>query len=179
MAERKTRSTTTGTARAKSPAQESKAQAEFARYKDRVGEGATRAAAFASRLPTSAVPAWSLQPPLPGPPPAAGGPVGWGTPTGPASVDTQSVTQSLGTTIRLGVDVLNAALSSSLTMLGGGVGAAWLGGVVRVRGRLRLLRPLRVRLLRRARVRLRLRLRVRILRAERRDLLLDRHAVSG
>jgi hypothetical protein len=120
MAERKTRSTTT-----KSPAQESKAQAEFARYKDRVGEGATRAAAFASRLPTSAVPAWSLQPPLPGPPPAAGGPVGWGTPTGPASVDTQSVTQSLGTTIRLGVDVLNAALSSSLTMLGGGVGAAW------------------------------------------------------
>jgi hypothetical protein len=134
MAERKTRSTTTGAARAKSPAQESKAQAEFARYKDRVGEGATRAAAFASRLPTSAVPAWSLQPPLPGPPPAAGGPVGWGTPTGPASVDTQSVTQSLGTTIRLGVDVLNAALSSSLTMLGGGVGAARRGESCRCGG---------------------------------------------
>jgi len=120
MAERKTRSTTTRTARAKAPAQESKAQAEFARYKNRVGEGATRATGFASPLPMSAVPAWSLQPPpLPGPPP----PAGWGTPTGPASVDTQSVTQSLGTTIRLGVDVLNAALSSSLTMLGGGIGA--------------------------------------------------------
>ena len=109
------------TARAPKPADEaSKAQAEFARYKDRVQEtGAAPGASFASPLAMSAIPAWSLQPaPVsPGPPPA-GGPGPWG-PGAQAGGGPATILQGVGTTIRLGVDVLNAALSSSLMMLGG------------------------------------------------------------
>ena len=98
---------------AQPPAQESKAQAEFARYKQRV-EASGPTAPFASPLPVGAVPAWSLQPAFAaaGPPGAAG------------SSTTTSVMQGLGTTIRLGVDVLNAALANSVAMLGG-ASRAW------------------------------------------------------
>jgi len=141
MAERKPRSRTTSASGA--PAAESKAQAEFARYKERVqpAEGSAQTAAFASPLPMAAIPAWSLQPPPAAATPPGAGP-GWGPPgqwapgqwgRGPSSgADSPSVSQGLGTTIRLGVDVLNAALSSSLLMLGGigqTVGAvAWRDG---------------------------------------------------
>ena len=94
----------------------SKAQAEFARYKDRVATGT--GAPFASKLPTSAVPAWSLQraPTAPAhvapgpPPPSADAPSGGGY---------SAIVGGLGTTIRLGVEALNAALSSSISMMDG------------------------------------------------------------
>jgi hypothetical protein len=95
------------------PAQESKAQAEFARYKQRI-EASGPAAPFASPLPVGAIPAWSLQPAF-----AAAEPQG-----AAGSSTTTSVVQGLGTTIRLGVDVLNAALANSVAMLGGAA-RAW------------------------------------------------------
>jgi hypothetical protein len=134
MAERKPRTRNPAKpSETKARAQESKAQAEFARYKQRVqqtGDATAQAASFASPLPMGAIPAWSLQPP-----PVSGGPPGAGAVTwGPGSSSaggSQSITQGLGTTIRLGVDVLNAALSSSIMLLGGAGeafgGAAWPG----------------------------------------------------
>jgi hypothetical protein len=100
-----------------------KAQAEFARYKGQQpsSPGTGPGAAFASPLPTAAVPAWSLQPPAPPP-----GPPGHGPGPGPAWGDAASTVESytsivegVGSTIRLGVEVLNAALSSGLVMLTG------------------------------------------------------------
>jgi hypothetical protein len=131
MAERKPRTRNpTKPAETKAPAQESKAQAEFARYKQRVqqtADASAQAASFASPLPMGAIPAWSLQPsPVVGGPPGAGA-VAWGP--GSSTGGSPSITQGLGTTIRLGVDVLNAALSSSIMLLGGAGeafgGAAW------------------------------------------------------
>ena len=93
----------------KTPEKESTAQTEFARYKERMEQEAS--GGFASPLPQGAIPVWSLQPQFaavgqaPVPPPweaGAGGP---------------SVAQGLGTTIRLGVDALNAALSRSIRMM--------------------------------------------------------------
>jgi hypothetical protein len=105
---------TSRTAPAK-PAPESKAQAEFTRYKQRVEAAAGPGAPFASPLPVGAIPAWSLQPTM-----AAGprlGPSSWGA--GPAATGaTSSVVQGLGTTIRLSVDALNAALANSIAMMG-------------------------------------------------------------
>jgi hypothetical protein len=101
-----------------------KAQAEFARFKGQqsAAAGAGPGVGFASPLPTAAVPAWSLQPP----PPPVGGPQGYGPGTGPAwgpaapcAGNTASIVDGVGTTIRLGVEVLNAALSNSLGMLNG------------------------------------------------------------
>jgi hypothetical protein len=96
-----------------------RAQAEFARFKGQQSAAAAAGpgAAFASPLPTAAVPAWSLQPP---PPPLA--PPGYGPPWGPTSPSAGSYTSivdGVGSTIRLGVEVLNAALSNSLVMLTG------------------------------------------------------------
>lgn len=118
MAERKPR--TRSTARASettAPAEESKAQAEFARYKERV-EGAAAGASFASPLPRGAVPAWSLQPSLVAAGPPGAGPAVW-VPEPPGAGAPPPIAQGLGTTIRLGVDVLNATLSSSLRLLSG------------------------------------------------------------
>ena len=104
------------------PVEESKAQAEFARYKRRV-EGAAAAegpaAPFGSPLAPGAIPAWSLQPALPlaGPPDAGG--YGWRRAPAAGVGATGSLVEGMGTTIRLGVDVLNAALASSLRMLNG------------------------------------------------------------
>jgi hypothetical protein len=105
-------------------AETTKAQAEFARYKGQqqagTGAGGT-GVSFASPLPTSAIPAWSLQPgPPPGPhaPGPGPGPGPWG-PSGSSGGGYASIVEGVGTTIRLGVEVLNAALSSSLGMLGG------------------------------------------------------------
>jgi hypothetical protein len=109
------------------PAEASKAQAEFARYKDRVAEtGTGPGASFASPPAGAAIPAWSLQPapPAPGPPGPGASPWGSGTPAGGGSAP---IRQGVGTTIRLGVDVLNAALSSSLLMLSGVGGAVGWG----------------------------------------------------
>ena len=126
MAERKPRTRST---RAKPPAEESKAQAEFARYKERVqpeADAAGQAASFASPLPRGAMPAWSLQPSLV----AAEPPGAWGR-SSPGTGGSPSIVSGVGTTIRLGVDVLNAALSNSLLALSGvgeAVGAvAWPG----------------------------------------------------
>lgn len=105
---------TSKTAAAKPAARESKAQAEFARYKERV-ETAGSAAPFASPLPAGAIPAWSLQPGF-----AAAGASG-GAPGTSAGT---SVVQGLGTTIRLGVDALNAALANGIAMMGGAT-RAW------------------------------------------------------
>ena len=96
---------------------ESKAQAEFARYKQRV-ESAAGATGFGTPLPRGAMPVWSLQPPG-----AATAPPGAWPP--PPAVGTPSIVQGFGTTIRLGVDFLNAALASGAVALGG------VGGTVR------------------------------------------------
>ena len=104
---------TSKTAPAK-PGQASTAQAEFARYKQRVEAAVGAAAPFASPLPGGAIPAWSLQPASAAGP--RGGPSSWGA--GPvATGTTSSVVQGLGTTIRLGVDALNAALANSIAMM--------------------------------------------------------------
>jgi hypothetical protein len=100
-----------------------KAQAEFARFKGQqsAAAGTGSGAAFASPLPTAAIPAWSLQPPPPPPGPQGYGPgpgQGWG-PAAPSAGSSTSIVEGVGTTIRLGVEVLNAALSSSLGMLTG------------------------------------------------------------
>ena len=104
-------------------AEATKAQAEFARFKNRAEQAAAAAtgpgASFASPLPSSAIPAWSLQPApgAPGPREAGSGPWGPAAPSGGGKY--ASIVDGVGTTIRLGVEVLNAALSSSLTMLNG------------------------------------------------------------
>jgi hypothetical protein len=105
------------------PAEGNQAQAEFANYKTRVQQTDASAGGgptFASPLQTSAIPAWSLGPAPPAPGPAMGpGPWGPGTPGG---ANTASIVQGFGNTIRLGVEVLNAALSSSISMMNG---VAW------------------------------------------------------
>ncbi|HWF35287.1 MAG TPA: hypothetical protein VG295_07935 [Solirubrobacteraceae bacterium] len=106
------------------PPEATKAQAEFAKYKDQLGQSGP-AASFASPLPSAAIPAWSLRP-GPGPAPGARG-AGPGPyrPPAPGGTTYASIVDGVGTTLRLGVEVLNAALSSSLTMLNG---VAWGGG---------------------------------------------------
>ncbi len=106
----------------------STAQAEFANYKDRLAQQtamvsdssstgtAGASAPFASPLPASGIPAWSLQPPeishhpIPGPPP---------------NIDPGAFADDVGTTIRLGVCVLNTALSGGLRVLTGIGEAIW------------------------------------------------------
>jgi hypothetical protein len=122
MAEEKPRSRTRKRSTAKAPTEESKAQAEFARYKARV-EGASdetsaAAASFASPLPRGAVPAWSLQPPMYATAPAGGGPADWAPPA-PGTAGSQTVVEGAGQAIRLGVELVNAALSRSVQMLNG------------------------------------------------------------
>lgn len=92
------------------------AQAEFARFKNDTMQPTRGAAAgFATPLPTAAVPAWSLAPAHPAPPPSGHGP-GWG-PAPSSGTGYASIIDGVGSTIRLGVEVLNAALSSSIVML--------------------------------------------------------------
>jgi hypothetical protein len=122
MAEEKPRSRTRKRSTAKAPTEESKAQAEFARYKARV-EGAsdeTSVPSFATPLPRGAVPAWSLQPPMyaTAGAEAGGGPADWGSPS-PGAPGSQTVVEGAGQAIRLGVDLVNAALSRSVQMLNG------------------------------------------------------------
>jgi hypothetical protein len=110
----------------KPAAKATKAQAEFARFKGQQSAAAAAGsgAAFASPLPTAAVPAWSLQPPPPAPlggpghGPRPGPPWGPG-PAAPFVAGAPSIVDGVGSTIRLGVEVLNAALSGSLMMLTG------------------------------------------------------------
>jgi hypothetical protein len=111
---------------AKPAAKATRAQAEFARFKGQQSAAAAAGSgvAFASPLPTAAVPAWSLQPPPPPPPSPPGYGPRPGPPWGPAAAapfagSSPSIVEGVGSTIRLGVEVLNAALSSSLVMLTG------------------------------------------------------------
>ena len=108
---------------------QSRAQAEFARYKDRLQQAAGgTSAAFGTPVPSSAIPAWSLQPPPPPPPVSGppGAPGAWhaGASRGAAS---GSVVDGVGSAIRLGIEVLNAALASGLTMLAGANDLVWQG----------------------------------------------------
>jgi hypothetical protein len=119
------------------PAEPNQAQTEFHSYKDRLqqpGAGAPSQAAsgsgasFASPLPTAAVPAWSLRPGPPAPygPPGASGPGSYGAPAASGGGGYGAIMDGMGTTIRLGVEVLNAALSGGLQMInsyGGGWGS--------------------------------------------------------
>ena len=107
------------------PAGETKAQAEFARFKERSASAADTAGGpvgFGTPLPRGAVPAWSLGAP-PQYPPAPQSP--WSTSTAGAGA-TQSLGESAGQTIRLGVELVNAALARSVRMLndlGGALGS--------------------------------------------------------
>jgi hypothetical protein len=101
-------------------AQATKAQAEFHSYKDRLQPSGGPGASFASPLPSAAIPAWSLRPaPVAAYGPPAPGPGPYGSPAPSGGGGYASIVDGVGTTIRLGVEVLNAALSSSLTMLNG------------------------------------------------------------
>jgi hypothetical protein len=121
MAEEKPRSRTRKRSTAKPPTEESKAQAEFARYKERV-EGASDETStqpsFATPLPRGGVPAWSLQPPMYATAPVGAGPPDWVSPS-PGAAGSQSVVEGAGQAIRLGVELVNAALSRSVRMLNG------------------------------------------------------------
>src|SRR5690348_13105247 len=105
---------------ADAPAGETKAQAEFARFKERTAGAADETVGpvgFGTPLPRGAVPAWSLGAPGYGPasqPPWSSTSTGPGT--GPGS-GTQAVTEGAGQAIRLGVELVNAALARSVRML--------------------------------------------------------------
>jgi hypothetical protein len=132
-------------------AEANKAQAEFHSYKDRLeqaGPGATAppaqapaqapapatgpGASFASPLPSSAIPAWSLRPgPVtPHGPPGAAGPGSYAAAPAPSGGGGYgAIVDGVGNTIRLGVEVLNAALSGGLQMINGyGYGGGWDSG---------------------------------------------------
>ena len=104
-------------------AEATKAQAEFARFKNQVehpGAAATGpGASFASPLPSSAIPAWSLRPGPVGPRAPGPGAGSWGSGAPGGGGGYGSIVSGVGTTIRLGVEVLNAALSSSVQMING------------------------------------------------------------
>ena len=97
-------------------AAETKAQAEFARFKERTGGAADETSGpvgFGTPLPRGAVPAWSLgaPPPYPQAPQSP-----WSSSTGGAAT-TQSLGDGAGQAIRLGVELVNAALARSVRML--------------------------------------------------------------
>lgn len=99
-----------------------KAQAEFDRYKARLG--ATYQPQPGMMLPWAVpgggIPAWAVPGRGPGGPPGGSGP----QPGGPAAVST--VTSQLGDTLRLGIELLNAALGAGASALSMGMGG--LGG---------------------------------------------------
>jgi hypothetical protein len=91
-----------------------KAQEEFSQYKERAAaSGPTAGPRVAIPLAQGGAPAWSVPPAVVMAPPAAGG---QGAPAGPGLAGTA---QGLGDTIRLGIDVLNAALAGGARLLGG------------------------------------------------------------
>jgi hypothetical protein len=108
-----------------------KAQAEFDRYKARVG-GQARAggAAGFGRPPAFSIQGmpiggWPGEAPFPGAPPGApwSAPMPWPAPyaTGPTppQLGPGTLTDRLRTTLRLGVDVVNATLAGGLRVMGG------------------------------------------------------------
>jgi hypothetical protein len=119
----------------KAGAGENRAEQEFARYKQRLQQGLGGAMPpgfpFGPYGAYGPMPGWSLPPSLVGggppgsyftaPVPQGGGYGGYG------GDYYTSIVQSVGNTIRLGVDALNAALASGTRLLGG-VGEA-VGGV--------------------------------------------------
>lgn len=99
-----------------------KAQTEFAKY----AQGRDQAAASANAGAAGGFPAGSLSWAVPiggtltyvAGPPASGRPSGAST-SGGGRAEAGRLTEGVGTTLRLGVDLLNAMLSSSVKVLGG------------------------------------------------------------
>jgi len=119
------------------------AQAEFDRYKTRVGAAARAAApggGFAGppafSIGAGAIPGWGGGPtmmvgsPWGGDAPYGGMGLPYGALTAPPPVPPDSLTERLRYTMRLGVDVLNATLAGGLRVLGGvSEMANWAGGM--------------------------------------------------
>ncbi|HYM02484.1 MAG TPA: hypothetical protein VET85_06020 [Stellaceae bacterium] len=102
-----------------------KAQAEFQRYKDRLD---AERQAFGGFAPMAMMPGWAV-PPSVVVPQAPWGAGGHEMPPGP--IATGSLGQRLGSTVRLGVDVVNLMLAGGVRMLGGlagGYEAGWQQG---------------------------------------------------
>lgn len=123
-----------GAASGDAPKTKTKAQAEFERYKARVGAPPAAMAAMTGPSGTGfpqpaafpqagVVPAWAFPPSIAALPQAPGATV-FGPASGqPGIAAAGSLGERLGSTLGLGVDVLNAALASGLRVLGGVSGA--------------------------------------------------------
>jgi hypothetical protein len=107
-----------------------KAQAEFQRYTKRM-EGQQPGSAPAIMMPFAVPPGSEGAPVWAVPPSVAMLPHGWGSPGFFAAMPHggalghSSLTSSLGSTVRLGVDVINAALAGSVRLLNGISGSAY------------------------------------------------------
>jgi hypothetical protein len=107
-----------------------KAQAEFQRYKKRM-EGQQPGGAPAVMMPfvvppgSEGVPGWAVPPSVAMLPQGSGSPGFFATMPHGGVPGQSSLTSSLGSTIRLGVDVINAALAGSVRLLNGISGAAY------------------------------------------------------
>jgi len=117
--------------RSRTTSARTKAQVEFDRYKARMGAQARAAGAGGFGRPPAfsiqgaSIGGWPGEAAFPGP--AVGGP--WGAPTPwpaaygsgpvPPQLGPGTLTDRLRTTLRLGVDVVNASLAGSLRVMGG------------------------------------------------------------
>ncbi|MBY0332008.1 MAG: hypothetical protein K2X49_15200 [Acetobacteraceae bacterium] len=94
--------------------QPNKAQAEFERYKARLG-GMQAAMIVPWGMPPGGVPGWPS--PQPGAPMQAAAP-------GPAAPGARSIGDQLSETVRLGIDLVNAVLGGGARVVAGGAGLA-------------------------------------------------------
>jgi len=121
------------TAAKKAPA--NRARSEFGEYKKRVGNHGTHGpAAGPTGFPGATAPRAMNPPPgWPGPPGAAGGPYGMGVPFAPGGYSwpnqglaqagsAESMAGKLGTSLRLGIEILNAGLAGGVRLLEGMAG---------------------------------------------------------
>ncbi|MGF6853681.1 hypothetical protein OKW29_002568 [Paraburkholderia sp. CI3] len=106
-------------------AAQTSAQSEFQRYKERLGASGLTGGQMMMMpvgLPRGmpGIPAWALPPSVA----AIPGPSGWPAAAQEASGAAQTLFAALGTTLKLGIDVVNAALFSSARALEGVSGVA-------------------------------------------------------
>lgn len=128
MADTKKQRQTAPRASAAARTQQSKAAAAFQRFKaaGAAAAAATEGSATSSAAPVGATPSPVAMPPWPTPPSfsLSQPPQGWGMLPQPSVVQSAPLavgplSDRLGSTLRLGIDVINMALAGSLRLLGG------------------------------------------------------------